>query len=256
MDPSGRRTTGRPTAQQIEVDGWGFHDRLPGEVVRPEFNPYLVSHREFGRPLIPADEAQRFRGRWSELFGREAPLHLEIGSGNGFFLTGLAQQHPEWNIIGLEIRYKRVMMCALKLRRAGVTNAVIARYHAGYLNDLFLPGSLSGVYINHPDPWPKERHEKNRLISRWFLEGLVALLASGAKLQVKSDFEPNCGRIVDLLDHGPEGEALPRLPLRVTGRADDVNNTGAPWPDDICTNYQRKMKERGIPVHAIEVVRE
>jgi tRNA (guanine-N7-)-methyltransferase len=252
MDPSGRPTTARPTDQQIEADGWGFHDRLPAEVARPEFNPYLLAHREFGRPLVPADEAQRWRGRWAEFFGRDAPLHVEIGSGNGFFLSGLAKQHPEWNIIGLEIRYKRVMLCAKKLREAGAEHAIIARYHAGYLHDLFEPGTLAGLYVNHPDPWPKERHEKNRLISRWFLEDVVTLLRPGAKLQVKSDFEPNCGRIVELLAPGAEGGPLP---LQITGRADDVNNTGAPWPDDICTNYQRKMRERGVPVHAIEVVR-
>lgn len=246
---------GRPTPQPSEPGRPRFRDRLPEDYRRSDINPYVRSHRDFGLPLLPASEAWPWRGRWAEHFGREAPLHVEIGSGNGFFLRDMALRHPEWNWIGLEIRYKRTVQTATKLVRAGVRYARIVRYHAAYLDDLFLPGSLSGLYVNHPDPWPRERHEKNRLISRWFLEDCARLLQPGAALRVKSDYRPNVDRVVDLLDHDADGEPLPPLPLRVTGRVDDLAVEPAPWPDDVETNYQRKMHERGRPVAAIEVVR-
>jgi tRNA (guanine-N7-)-methyltransferase len=147
------------------------------------------------------------------------------------------------------------VLCAKKLRAASVPNARICRYHAAFLDDLFEPGTVSGLYVNHPDPWPKERHEKNRLISRWFLEDVCRLLKPGATLRLKSDHAPNVDRVLDLLDKGPEGEPLPHLPLQVLGVSHDVARDGAPWPDDILTNYQRKMLVRGVPVHAIEVRR-
>lgn len=233
-----------------------FKDRHADDVRNPEANPYLDSHREFGRPLIPAEEAWPLRGRWADEFGRPGPLHLEIGSGNGFFLAALAARHPDWNVLGLEIRYKRTVLCGRKIKAAGVTNARILRYHAAYLDDLFEPGSLAGIYVNHPDPWPKEKHEKNRLISRWFLEDVVGLLAPGGWLRLKSDHRPNVERLEHLLDTGPEGEALERLPLRVTGRSEDVTTGNAPWPDDIETNYQSKFRKRGEPVYGIQVVRD
>ena len=233
---------GRPTPHP---DG-EFQDRLPEEFSRPDLNPFLKLHREFGPPLLPADEARRWKGRWGELFGREAPLHLEIGSGNGFFLTELARRHPDWNVVGIEIRYKRTVLCARKLVAAGVKNAVIARYHAAYLDDLFEPATLDGIHVNHPDPWPKNAHEKNRLISRWFLEDVASLLRPGGVFRLKSDFRPNVDRVEKLLDG---------LPLRVTGRAEDVTREPAPWPDDVETNYQSKFRKRGLPVHAIEVER-
>ena len=93
------------------------------------------------------------------------------------FVAGLAQQRPDVNLLGIEIRYKRTVLCARKIANAGITNARIARYHAAYLDDLFEPGSLHAIYVNHPDPWSKARHEKNRLISRWFLEDVARLLA-------------------------------------------------------------------------------
>ena len=159
------------------------------------------------------------------------------------------------SLLGIELRYKRVVVTAGRLRDARVSNAWIARYHAAYLHDLFDDGTLSAIYVNHPDPWPKERHEKNRLISRWFLEDVARLLVPGGVFQLKSDFAPNVERVAELLDHGPDGEALPPLPLEITGRSSDVNGAGAPWPDDIQTNYQRKMELAGVAVHAIEVRR-
>jgi len=249
--------TPRRRMPQPETEGRPrFKDRLPEDFTRPDINPFLKAHREYGHPLLPASQAWPYRGRWHEAFGRQAPLHVEIGSGNGFFLAELAEQHPEWNVLGIEIRYKRTVLCARKIDAAGVKNALITRYDAWYLDDLFEDASIAGLYVNHPDPWPKDRHEKNRLISRWFLEESCRLLQDGSWLRVKSDYEDNVGRIPRLLQADGDGEPLPRLPLQITGRSQDVIEGEAPWPDDIETNYQSKFRKKGLPVYAIELRRE
>lgn len=252
-------TLGRPTPQAPTNRPEGarprYRDRDEGRFRHPKENPYVEEHRAFGPPLIPADVASTHRGQWDAIFGRSAPLHLEIGSGNGFFLSGMSAMRPDWSWVGLEIRYKRTVICAKKLVEAGVSNARIVRYHAAFLDDLFLPGSIDGLYVNHPDPWPKERHEGNRLMSRWFLEDVVDLLKPGAHLRMKTDHLPNIERLITMLDHDGDLNDAPRLPLEVRARAYDVTRTPAPWPEDIETNYQRKFRLRGLPVHAIEVVR-
>ncbi|MBT3218280.1 MAG: hypothetical protein HN348_04260, partial [Proteobacteria bacterium] len=215
---------------------------------RLDANPFLVEHRQFGHPLIVASEAWKWRGRWNECFRRHAPLHLEIGPGNGFFITELAQRHPDWNIIGVELRFKRTVLCGKKLRAAKVENARIIRYHAGFLDDLFNDGILAAIYVNHPDPWPKSKHEKNRLIARWFLEDVSRLLIKGGVFRLKSDFKPNVDRVASLLTADGEGRKLPELPLVITGRSEDIIKGDAPWPDDIETNYQSKFRLRGEPV--------
>ena len=237
---------GRPTPQLRGVERPGFIDRLPDFLSRPDLNPYTKLHRTFGRPLLPADEAWRYRGRWHELFQRTAPLHLEIGTGNGFFLAALAKTKPEINLVGIEIRYKRSVLTARKLRVAGATHAVIARYHAAYLDDLFETGELSGIYVNHPDPWPRVKHVKHRLVSRWFMEDVARLLKPGGRFRMKSDFLPNIERAEEVIDG---------LPLSVVGRCLDVTGSDAPWADDIETNYQSKFRKRGLPVAAIELLR-
>lgn len=243
-------TPGSPTPGEAPL----FRDHLPEDYAKPDLNPHVRAHMEFGPPVLTATEAHAFKGRWSECFGRSAPLILEIGSGNGFFLTELSETHPENDHLGVEIRYKRVILTAKKLVNAGVTNVRIARYDAWSLTDLFDPGDLHGVWINHPDPWPKERHEKNRLLCRSFLETMAVLIRPGGFLRVKSDTRYNCERVQRFLDQDLDGNPLPRLPFEVVGWSDDVNHGAAPWGKDIETNYQRKFKARGEPVYAIDVV--
>ncbi len=238
--------SGRPTPLPERSGRPRFRDLQPSEVRNRDANPYLEQHFAFGRPLLPASEAWKWHGRWNEWFAREAPLVLEIGCGNGYFLTELAQRHADHNVVGVEIRYKRTVRCAKKLKAAGLNNGAMCRYHAAYLDDLFADGSLSAIYVNHPDPWPKERHEKNRLISRWFLEDVVRLLVPGGMFRLKSDFHDNIGRVAGLLDG---------LPLTITGQTFDLDTDGAPWPDDIETYYQRKMRGKGETIAAIELVR-
>lgn len=236
---------GRPTPSLASAERPRF--RETGEHRRAEVNPYIELHRTFADVLLPAEEAWTLRERWPARFGRAAPLHLEVGSGNGDWLAAVAARHAGWDWVGVELRYKRTVLTARRLRKAAVRNAVVCRYHAAFLDDLFVPGALAGIHVNHPDPWPKERHEKNRLIARWFLEDVARLLAPGGVFRLKSDFRPNVDRVE---------EALSGLPLAVTGRAEDVTTGPAPWPDDVETNYQSKFRKRGLPVHAIELRRE
>jgi tRNA (guanine-N7-)-methyltransferase len=222
-----------------------FTDRAPEDYPMPDLNPYLRLHREAGPPVITAEQATGFRGRWADAFGADRPLHVEIGSGNGFFLAGMAARHPEQSWLGIEIRFKRVMLCATKIKRTGCENARITRYDAWWLDDLFLPGDLQGLYVNHPDPWAeKARHDKNRLMGPVFAAWASRALAVGARLRLKSDHLVN----LDSLEAGIAG-----LPLRLLARVEDLGANGTPWPadDDVITNYQRKFIQRGEPVHAM-----
>lgn len=218
-----------------------FEDKRPEDYSRPGINPYVAAHREFGEELLPASDAKAWRGRWAEHFGRAAPLHLEVGSGNGFYLCGMAELNPDHHWVGVEIRFKRVVLVAKKLRAAGLKNARIVRYDARALHELFEDGTLAGVHVNHPDPWERESRRHHRLIDRDFLELMARLCAPGAELRLKTDFGPHVRALV---------KAAEGLPWEVVGTTADVDATGAPWPDDVVTNYQRKARERGAPVHA------
>ncbi len=218
-----------------------FRDMLPEDVPRPGVNPYVLAHREFGEELVNGTDAPTLRERWAEVFGRSAPLHLEVGSGNGFYLAGMAEKHPECDWVGVELRFKRVVLVARKLRGLGLKNARIARYDARALDNLFPAGSLAGVHINHPDPWERESKRHLRLIDRGFTELVTRLCAPGAELRLKTDFGPHIKALL---------AACEGLPWELVGVRTDVDEQGSIWDDDVVTNYQRKARERGAPVHA------
>jgi tRNA (guanine-N7-)-methyltransferase len=224
-----------------------FRDKPPEAYRDPDLNPYLKLHREFGRPALTAGDAAAIGHGWATEFGRAAPLHVEIGAGNGFFLSGMSAAHPEQDWLGLEIRFKRVVQTARKLVAAGVSNARVARYDGRQLDDLLAQGSVAGLYINHPDPWPKDRHAKNRLFHPDFVDACARWLAPGARLRLKTDFVGHIEALTALTDGRP---------LAVVGRSDHIERDGAPWgEDDVVTNYQGKFDRRGLPVYALWVAR-
>ena len=138
------------------------------------------------------ERAPAFKGRWRELAFSSGPHHridLEIGTGNGYHFSHLAVKKPDHGIIGIEIKFKPLIQSIKRARAAGAINARIVRYDAGHLADLFAPGELNDVYIHHPDPWPKKRNWKHRLIQTEFLDLLYVLQRPGSFVDFKTDSE-------------------------------------------------------------------
>ncbi len=207
-----------------------------------ETNPYVVSHREFGPELIAADQAQAQKGDWTGLFGRDAPLELELGAGNGQYIARMARLHPERDWLGLELRFKRVEVAARKVRAAGVRNAKIVRYNWFFLHEIFRDATVAGLHIHHPDPWSHHSQAHHRIIDADFVALAERLVVPGGTWRTKTDFAPHVDRLLDLA--GPS--AFEVLDVRR-----DIVTDGAPWPDEVETNYQRKCREQGRPVLAI-----
>ncbi|MDP7033634.1 MAG: tRNA (guanosine(46)-N7)-methyltransferase TrmB [Planctomycetota bacterium] len=125
---------------------------------------------------------------WPEVFGRIAPLHLEIGPGKGLLLATQAERYPQWDFVGIEMRRPRVEKCAGKVTERGLTNVRLLEGPVETLLDtVFSAGSLGGVFVNFPDPWPKRRHHPRRLIQPQFLDCLSRLLSPGGVFRVATD---------------------------------------------------------------------
>ena len=223
-----------------------FRDHRPENFSNPDLNAYLKQYWTAEPPVLRGAAAQLLAPDWGRAFGREAPLHLDIGSGNGFFLAGMAEKRKEWNWLGLEIRYKRVMLCAKKIRAKELSNARIMRYDAWLVGELFPEGSLHGLYTNHPDPWMKEKKAKKRLLNRKFCVWAAAALQPGAHWRIKTDFERHILTVLAVCQD---------LPFVVAGRSNDIHKDGLPWDEDVQTNYEGKFREKGEPVYALELLR-
>jgi tRNA (guanine-N7-)-methyltransferase len=127
--------------------------------------------------------------RFDTLFGRAAPVVLEIGFGNGETLVQQAAEHPECDFLGIEVHEPGVGHCLLKARDAGVDNLRIIMHDAVEVLDAMIPaGSLSRVNLYFPDPWPKKRHHKRRIVQPRFLETVAERLSAGGLLYVATDW--------------------------------------------------------------------
>ncbi len=217
-----------------------FSTRAHGPSNRHEVNPYRHDHERFGKEIIAAEQAPSRRGGWHTEFGRDAPRHLELGVGNGSWLADSASRAPDRDWIGLEIRYKRCVQAAEKVRAAGASNARVVRYSWFEVEQLFAPGELAGIHVNHPDPWSHPSDAKHRLITPGFLEGAAHLVAPGGELRLKTDFDGHQLALV--------GAVAISTSWSLLGTSNDIRGAGAPWPDDIVTGYQAKFGKEGLPV--------
>jgi len=147
------------------------------------------------------------------LFGNSAPVILEIGFGNGEATWQMAKASPGENFLGVEVHRPGVGRLLLKMEEHGVSNIRIACTDAvEFLHHRIPESSLAGVRIFFPDPWPKKRHHKRRIVQPGFVRLLVSRMRPGAILHLATDWEPYaehmlevlgaCGELVNLSDEG------------------------------------------------------
>lgn len=138
------------------------------------------------------------------VFGRSAPKILEIGFGMGETSAAIAAAHPENDYLGIEVHTPGVGSLCKLIAETGITNQRIIQHDAvEVLHDMIAPASLSGVHIFFPDPWPKKRHHKRRLIQPALIALLASRLKSGGYIHCATDWEEYAQQILEVLSAEP-----------------------------------------------------
>jgi tRNA (guanine-N7-)-methyltransferase len=181
--------------------------------VRQHVNPLSEKYQQ---PASPPD--------WTEIYA-DRSLHLDIGCGRGQFLLKMAQQQPEWNYLGLEIREPLVHQANDWRNEAGLTNLHYVFCNANNsLRSLLSPftaGSLQRVSIQFPDPWFKKRHQKRRVVQPELVALLAEFVASAGVVFLQSDVETVIREMCDRFQEHPafirqgSGQWLETNPLPV-----------------------------------------
>jgi tRNA (guanine-N7-)-methyltransferase len=185
--------------------------------------------------------------RWPELFGNDRSVELEIGSGKGTFLTDQAKARPEVNFFGIEWANFFWKYASDRLRRNNCMNARTVRAEASFfLNEFVEPASLSVLHIYFPDPWPKARHHKRRLIQPKFMPLVQRVLVPGGRLQVVTDHQGYWEENIEPTVRGAEGFTVV-----------DYNRPGSASEGEfVGTNFERKYRREGRPFYAIAAVKQ
>jgi len=173
------------------------------------------------------------------LFGNDHPVIMEIGFGDGNATWQMAAAHPEENYLGVEVHQPGVGQLLMKLEQAGIENVRIACSDAVELLRERIPAtSLSGVRIYFPDPWPKKRHHKRRIVQAPFIDLLAGRMKQGAILHMATDWGPYAEHMLEV--------------MRSSGNFENLSPAG-----DVCpqpewrprTKYERRGKLLGHPVY-------
>lgn len=186
-------------------------------------------------------EYKDYKGQWSKVFGNDHPIHIEIGTGKGKFITEMAEAHPDTNYIGIEYR-EDILISALKKADAKkLDNLRFVLLDANYIEDCFEDKELSSCYINFCDPWPKKRHYKRRLTYRGLTERYFKLMKEGSWIAFKTDNEDLFKfTLIELVE----------TDMKVRNLTFDLHEeSGYKY---ITTEYEEKFAGMGMPIHRVE----
>jgi len=165
-----------------------------------------------------------------QAFGRHAPVVVEVGSGMGETTARIAAENPATDYLAIEVHAPGVGSLLRQVEEAGLTNVRVVRHDAvEVLRDMVAPGSLAGIHVFFPDPWPKKRHHKRRLLQPDFAALAASRLAPGGVLHVATDWQEYADHVLAVLSATP-------------GLANTVD-AFAPRP---ATRPQTKFEKRGI----------
>lgn len=186
-------------------------------------------------------EPKNQKGGWKKVFGNQNPLHIEVGTGKGRFLTTLARLNPHINYVGIE-KYSSVLVRALeKLSEEELPNLKFIRMEAEELSEVFAPEEISLIYLNFSDPWPKDRHAKRRLTSRQFLERYDLILTQNGRIEFKTDNEELFAFSLKEVEH-----SVFRLSAVTHNLHQSELNEG-----NIMTEYEERFSSMGNPIHKL-----
>ncbi len=187
---------------------------------------------DFFRYLVRPEHWRELPPRWAEVFGRQAPLCVEVGFGNGEFLAEMAQTHADWNWVGFETSLTCIVKTGRKLHLNLVENVRLALLDGKFgLRELFPDASVAKVFVNFPCPWPKVRHANRRLVDEDFVQTLAAVLEEGGEFHL----------ITDAFAYAEEAAQH----VAASGLAVEGPN---PLPGGPGTRYERKWRSRGLSI--------
>lgn len=189
-------------------------------------------------PNIVIQNPESVKGKWSSVFEKNQPLHIEVGTGKGKFIAEMAKAYPHINFIGIEL-YDSVIVSALqRLMEEGLPNVKLLQVNAADLKEYFAPGEVSRIYLNFSDPWPKNKHEKRRLTYHSFLETYESILIKQGEIHLKTDnqsfFE------YSLVSFSQYGLLLKEISL-------DLHNSN--FEGNIMTEYEEKFSKKGNRIY-------
>lgn len=174
-----------------------------------------------------------------EIFGNDNNSALEIGFGEGEFIVEIAENNPDWNYLGIEIKYFRYKKAVRLCIEHNVRNVKLLHFDADLaVEQVFTPNIFDRVYINFPDPWPKDRHKKHRIINNTFLDNLYKLMNTDGILEFTSD---HLDYVTHTIEHFENHKKFSNI-YGEKGYSGTINNRPA-------TKFEKEFRDEDRPIY-------
>jgi len=186
-------------------------------------------------------EEEVLPGHWHEKFGNRNPIHIEIGTGKGKFITTMAENNPSINYVGIE-KFSSVLVRALEKiehLESPPSNLYFIRMDAEYIQNIFAQAEVERIYLNFSDPWPKDRHSKRRLTSKNFLERYHCFLSPTGQLEFKTDNR-------SLFDFSVA--SIEQAGWKLKNITYDLHQDKTLIAGNVMTEYEERFSSKGIPI--------
>lgn len=188
------------------------------------------------------EDCLQFKRQWRKRVF-QAPesknLDMEIGPGSGGFFEYMAKNNKDRLFIAIELKYKPLIQTTRRIKKSVCTNAKTIRYNARMLKDIFAPEELNNIYIHFPDPWPKKRHRKHKLIKPDFVKTLYTLQKKGAFVEVKTDHKAYAKEIKSIFEESS---------YQKIEYYDDLHKQKDLTEDHFITNFEKIFIRKKEPV--------
>lgn len=207
-----------------------IHDRV---LFVPE---YYDRHQEW---IFPGWESP-------EVFGRKAPIEVEYCTGNGAWIIEKARANPDRNWVAVEVQFERVRKIWSKMRNENLTNLFIVCGEALTFTRFYVPdNSFSMIYVNFPDPWPKDKHAKKRLLQGQFISEMARVTAPGGTATIATDHPVYTAQICAEMTAHPSWSPLFEHPYYITQ-----------WEDYGSSYFEQLWREQGVTIHYMQFCKE
>ena len=200
----------------------------------------LPRYKEFNKAKNAFGHRAHDPKTWNKYLDPSKPLTLELGCGKAEVSLGLAKLYPDQNFIGVDLKADRLWRASQDALGAKLSNAAFIQADILELKDFFKPGSIENIWLTFPDPFPKKRQAKHRMLNHNFLEVYKFLLMPGGEVHFKTDNPKLFDWAAELLAEAKG--------VSINVKTDDLH--GSSLPDDlkIITTYEKRFIEQGLPI--------
>lgn len=214
-------------------------------------NPYVLRMNDFPGRLFPWDDAKVEAQALRSILQNYEEIFVELGSGSGGHIVSRALQQSVAAWVGFEIRYKRTVRTVEKAHRAKADNVYIVRTDGRVLEEFFKPRTISGLYINFPDPWERESRRKHRMLNFDTLKSAALVLRDKGLLCVKTDHQECFRKFLRDIERWNE-ECSEKGMFRIEWQTEDLH--GGPYSEgNVTTEFERLFLSQSLPICGLRV---